>query len=325
MLSRRVPFTFAAVALLAPVLALLLPPSEPLGLLAVGSVVGAVAVALTAHGHRDATASWATSGGPLLYLAAVVLLRAAEGGSVSGYSPLLLLPLFWVALTGDRQLLIAMCLGIAAVLILPIVLVGAPDYPVTEWRRALIWLAVAPTVGLATQDLVRRVSEANEALEGLARTDTLTGLLNRRGFLEVAHREVLRAGRTGEPLVVALLDLDHFKKFNDTKGHPAGDRLLSGAARSWADELREVDVLARWGGEEFIVLLPRCPEAVAHNVLDRVRLATPEDQHCSIGFASWRLGEIIEDTTARADEALYAAKEAGRNQVIAAVSPRTAP
>lgn len=171
---------------------------------------------------------------------------------------------------------------------------------------------------MAAQSLVARTRRANESLAELARTDPLTGLVNRRGFEEIVGRELLRTRRTGEPLVIAFVDLDHFKRFNDTHGHAAGDRLLSRAALGWRDELRDIDVLARWGGEEFVVLLPRCPEPFAHNVLDRVRSRTPDEQTCSIGFASWHPPELLADTIARADAALYAAKEGGRDRVVAA-------
>ncbi len=316
MVDRRVGAVFALVALLAPLGAVLVPPRGSLAALSGGTVLALLAIASTVLAQRR-QASVLGAVGPLLYLVAVGLLRHAEGGSSSGYSPLLLLPLFWVALTSDsRRVLWAVVAGVSLTLIVPILLFGDPDYPIGEWSRATIWLAVAPTVGFATQQLVAEIRAASAAMEGLARTDPLTGLLNRRGFQEIADREVIRARRTGEPLVVALLDLDHFKRFNDTRGHQAGDDLLAAAARSWTRELREVDVLARWGGEEFVILLPRCPDQVALNVLERVRSGTPQEQTCSVGYAEWRAGETLDDLTARADVALYEAKEAGRNRVM---------
>lgn len=312
-MTQALAITFALVALLAPAFAF---PHGGRGLV-LGWLVSILAVVLVESGRRQPRSSAPARIGPLLYVVAVVLIRHAAGGATSGFSPLLLLPLFWIALTEDRVELVLLCVAIAGALIGPILVVGEPAYPVGEWRRAALWLLIAPTVGLATQQLVTSARLANESLEKLVRTDPLTALLNRRGFADLAERELLRARRTGEPVVVAMIDLDHFKRFNDSFGHPAGDRLLAGAAAAWSGEVRDIDVLARWGGEEFIALLPRCPEALAHNVLDRVRVATPEGQTCSIGFSSWRVDEPLAEVTARADAALYAAKEAGRNRVMA--------
>lgn len=318
-MTGRYPLALALIAVAAPALAFLTPEGSG-GTLALGWAVAAAAVATTATAEaRGATNAWGRLG-PLLYLVAVALLRHAEGGAASGFSPLLLLPLFWVALTEDRLELLLLLAGMVAMFTAPILLFGAPTYPDTEWRRLIIWLVAAPIVGLATQALVARTREANEQLESLARTDALTGLLNRRGFEEVAQRELVRARRTQEPVAVAMLDLDHFKRFNDAHGHPAGDALLRDAASAWRGELRDIDVLARWGGEEFIVVLPRCPGSFAHNVLDRLRAATPGAESCSIGFALWRAGELLSDTIARADVALYAAKEGGRDRVHAATA-----
>ncbi len=309
---------FAAVALFAPVLTLL-PPDRPTAVgLTAAWLVTIVSVTLVWAAGRDERASWLDSVAPMLYLIAVVILRHIEGGASSGYSPLLLLPLAWVALTGDTRTLGMFVVGLVAVLGLPIIVAGDPLYPQSEWRRLALWLLVGPIVGAAVQDVVARLREANLGLEALVRTDPLTGLLNRRGYLEVAERELARARRTDEPLALAMLDLDHFKRFNDSHGHAQGDALLVGATRAWAEELREIDVLARWGGEEFVVVLPRCTAEVATRVLDRVRESTPMDQTCSIGVAMWNGEEGIEGLSQRADAALYQAKESGRDRVTVA-------
>ncbi len=145
-----------------------------------------------------------------------------------------------------------------------------------------------------------------------ARTDELTALPNRRAWDEALVRELSRAQRTRQPLCLALLDLDHFKSYNDTLGHPAGDAHLRRTAAAWRRELRAVDVLARYGGEEFGVLLPATALAEATEAIDRVRAATPNEQTASAGVVQWDGEESPDALLARADAALYRAKEAGR-------------
>jgi diguanylate cyclase (GGDEF)-like protein/PAS domain S-box-containing protein len=161
------------------------------------------------------------------------------------------------------------------------------------------------------QDLLDRV-------EAMARTDQTTGLPNRRAWEEEVRRALARARRYGQPLALGLVDLDHFKRFNDTHGHPAGDALLADAAARWRPTLRITDFIARYGGEEFALLLPDCPSDQIMRLLDRFRAATPRDQTVSIGIAYWDGSESAEDLVSRADAALYEAKAAGRDRVMAA-------
>jgi diguanylate cyclase (GGDEF)-like protein len=151
-----------------------------------------------------------------------------------------------------------------------------------------------------------------------ARTDELTALPNRRAWDEALEREMARAERTGEPLCLALLDLDHFKAYNDLHGHPAGDAHLRRTAAAWRRELRTIDVLARYGGEEFGVLLPSCEIAEAREVIDRVREATPGGESASAGVVAYDGRESADSLLARADAALYRAKHAGRATTVPA-------
>lgn len=160
-------------------------------------------------------------------------------------------------------------------------------------------------------------AELLERLERAARTDDLTGLLNRRGWDEYLARDLARAKRVGTSLCVAMLDLDHFKDYNDRFGHQAGDRLLKEATAAWEGVLRETDLLARYGGEEFAVALPDCPLEEAETLLERVRNATPEGETSSAGVVLWNGEEGANELVARADDALYVAKRAGRDRVIA--------
>lgn len=150
-------------------------------------------------------------------------------------------------------------------------------------------------------------------LESIARTDDLTGLPNRRAWEEELPRELLRSKRENRPLCVAMIDLDHFKEFNDERGHQAGDRFLKQAAAEWGQELRGTDFLARYGGEEFALALPGCTPQMAVDVAERMRAATPEDETCSVGIACWDGSEDAATLIGRADAALYEAKRRGRD------------
>jgi diguanylate cyclase (GGDEF)-like protein len=134
-------------------------------------------------------------------------------------------------------------------------------------------------------------------------------------------RELARADRDGQPVCVAVIDLDRFKDFNDAHGHQAGDRLLRDAAHAWQGQLRPSDLLARYGGEEFAAIIPAWPLPTAEAVVDRLRRATPGQLTASAGVASWDGSETGAQLFGRADAALYAAKQAGRDRTIAAAGP----
>jgi diguanylate cyclase (GGDEF)-like protein len=180
-------------------------------------------------------------------------------------------------------------------------------------------LAVSALLG-ALLWMLAQVGALYREVGRLARTDSLTGVANRRAWDEELPRELARAGRSGQRVCVALLDLDHFKAYNDEHGHLAGDRLLKEAAAAWENRLRKTDLLARYGGEEFAVLLPDCDLGDAMEIAERLRTAQPEVT-CSIGVAGWDRQEDIGQLVARADRALYAAKAGGRDQCRAAPAP----
>jgi diguanylate cyclase (GGDEF)-like protein len=165
-----------------------------------------------------------------------------------------------------------------------------------------------------SQEVERRRS-TEEDLRELCERDALTGLLNRRAW-DMSLTSSLRKRR--QPMYVALIDLDHFKAFNDRHGHPAGDALLRRAAVAWRSALRTADVLARYGGEEFAILLAGCSAESALEIIERVREATVDDQSVSIGLATWDGRESAESLVYRADKALYQAKHDGRNRVVLA-------
>jgi two-component system cell cycle response regulator len=173
-----------------------------------------------------------------------------------------------------------------------------------------------------------RMASLVEESSRLATVDGLTGLFNRRAFIEVAQREIARADRYVEPLSFVLFDLDHFKQVNDQRGHAAGDRVLQAVGKLLAAQMPDVGVCGRWGGEEFVVLLPRTSAPRALEVAERLRAAVAnevvEDEageriplSASLGVATLRSGEQLDAFVDRADRAMYAAKTGGRNRVCA--------
>ncbi|GIF23688.1 diguanylate cyclase (GGDEF)-like protein [Actinoplanes tereljensis] len=167
------------------------------------------------------------------------------------------------------------------------------------------------------------LAEQARRLEVLASSDGLTGLVNRRTWDDMLTAGLEQAGRQQLTTTVAIIDIDHFKHYNDTHGHQAGDRLLKTAAAGWSAQIRHHDVLARYGGEEFIVLLPDCDAATAAETLGRLRAATPDNQTFSAGIATWNHEESADDLVARAHAALYAAKHDGRDRSVIAEPNRS--
>jgi len=155
-----------------------------------------------------------------------------------------------------------------------------------------------------------------EQLTQMAREDGLTGVANRRTLDERLPQEMARARRQKYPLTVVMIDLDHFKRFNDRRGHAAGDTLLRTAAQAWARQLRPSDLLARYGGEEFTLVLPACDQAQAQHMVERLQPLLPEKQTFSAGIATWNGSGNAQELLAAADQALLAAKRGGRNRIV---------
>ena len=194
-------------------------------------------------------------------------------------------------------------------------------------HRQIDWLAIAIgsvmlflLVVARISGLVSHVQDQANQLAALAHNDGLTGVPNRRAWDLELPREMARARRARTPVCIALLDVDHFKRYNDQFGHQAGDELLKDAVMSWSGQLRAgVDLLARYGGEEFGVVLPGLTLDAAVEVMDRLREATPLGQTVSGGVACWDGVESPQRLVGRADTALYQAKRAGRNRVTSSI------
>ncbi|TVR56945.1 MAG: GGDEF domain-containing protein [Spirochaetaceae bacterium] len=174
--------------------------------------------------------------------------------------------------------------------------------------------------------LARTSDVAEQRILHLSRTDALTGVLNRRGMIEQLEQAYAGFRRHGRPFSVLLGDLDDFKQINDRHGHNCGDLVLIGAARTLVASVRADDVVSRWGGEEFLVLLPNTPaegsERAANKILARIRKDRAECEDGAIhatmtlGCATYRTGDTIDHLIARADAALYYGKQTGKDTIV---------
>ena len=202
---------------------------------------------------------------------------------------------------------------------------GADDYLTKPFQAHE--LRVRLRAGRRILDLQHQLLAAREALREQATHDGLTGLLNRGGVLAVLDKELARAARAARAVSVLMVDYDHFKWINDTHGHAAGDAVLSEGARRMRESIRAYDSVGRYGGEEFLIVLPGCDESGGLAQAERVRQTFARspfcsgelrlDVTCSIGVSS-RLTPCEGDANLllrEADEALYAAKGEGRNRV----------
>lgn len=200
---------------------------------------------------------------------------------------------------------------------------------------SLSWLSInsQPVMGSDTQNTVAVVATFVDVTERLSReeeltrvseTDNLTQISNRLKFSSILTEEMEKSHRYGYALSLLMFDIDHFKRVNDTYGHDVGDIVLVETVHEVKQLIRESDLLARWGGEEFIILLPHTDLSEAADLGERIRAAIEKKHYrdighitCSFGAVAKRDSETEDDFTKRVDEALYAAKEAGRNRVIA--------
>ena len=196
--------------------------------------------------------------------------------------------------------------------------------------QATFFRSMQYRLGIANDKLAAALAQ----IEALLRHDDLTGVSNRRGVMERLHEVRTAAQERGEVLCVALLDIDHFKRINDSFGHEGGDRVLRAFGALLKSQLRSTDGVGRYGGEEFLLVLPDTGLAQAGELLERLRLRIAEAPWthtlgdgarvtCTLGAAQYRTGESVEATIARADAALYRGKAQGRNCTV--LEPQQAP
>ena len=202
-----------------------------------------------------------------------------------------------------------------------------------EARNSLESRVVERTARLAevNEQLRQEIEErkrAETALETAATTDYLTGMINRRAMITLLEQEFKRITRSGECSSIILIDLDHFKQVNDRFGHEMGDKLLVYVSQTLRSTLREQDAIARWGGEEILILLPGTAQTGAKEVAEKIRLSFAEksaiidgqsiSMTASLGVCQMEIGMSINECFRRADKALYQAKDQGRNRTVVA-------
>lgn len=301
--------------------------------------------------HLPRLDHWVRLGGALtlnLYLAlSVQLLLSSGGDNPDEYQ--FLTTLYWLPLAYGIAFVflpvrsaLAVSIGSFALTFLPLALAAATGGAPTRWPDRFATLVmvlaaaqVAYIVLLRTVATMRadylRARERIQVVEALAGTDMLTGLPNRRAMSERLEQALAAARRNGEPVVVALFDVDHFKRINDLHGHAAGDKALISVGQVLSTQLRASDHLGRWGGEEFLLVAPATPMHAGMDLVERLRatIAAWEFEHgrpvtVSVGLSQFLAGDDAHTLLQRADKALYRAKEGGRNRTEAlfvAVAP----
>jgi diguanylate cyclase (GGDEF)-like protein len=277
-------------------------PDTPVGLAWVLAGVGlTVAALLVIAGERLPAVAQQAALGLFSLLLALLAARSATAEGVIGLGPVLLCTGLYAAhflsLPAARaQVLLAVGSATAGAL------AARPSGFLLPWAIAVITALV--------------VTEAHARLIGRLRTqasvDPLTGVANRRAWEAEATRDLARAARTGEPLTVAILDLDGFKEVNDRDGHGAGDRLLRQVATAWRTRLRTSDLLGRYGGDEFVLCLPGTDARTAVEVLQRLDGGLPVGW--SVGTATAHRGDSLTELLQRADVRLYEGKRARRGR-----------
>jgi diguanylate cyclase (GGDEF)-like protein len=204
-----------------------------------------------------------------------------------------------------------------------------------DFLNFLINRGVVTLVLYSTCYLIYRINRSSEVLRRLAVTDSLTGTFNRRHFMELMAREQRRADRYNTTYAILMIDIDHFKRVNDTYGHQVGDHAIQAMAEACKRTTRPTDIVARYGGEEFIVTLTHTDQPGALQVAERLRQAVadivvPTEQGplsftISIGVSSYVKQSAVDQAIGRADQALYRAKQTGRNRVCVEPLAEAAP
>jgi diguanylate cyclase (GGDEF)-like protein len=230
-----------------------------------------------------------------------------------------------------RYFLLAACSAMTGAAVTNLTVWGLLPYTTLTFRAVELGVLIEATLlALAVAYQVRQHEQARQQAELLARTDPLTGLLNRRAFTDIASGLWNTAQRNGRPLSLILLDLDHFKSINDRYGHAVGDLALRETAQVLANECRQGDLAARWGGEEFMMLLPETTLEQARTLAERLRRQiagetimagrVPVTVRASFGVVDAVMAASLEELMHEADRRLYRAKQGGRDRVCSNLS-----
>ncbi len=257
----------------------------------------------------------------LLALLVFIPIRFIMSFSAAVYGVfIILLTRFLLGTTAEKMI------SLFVILLLPVGVGAATTHRlgIMHRREYALWIKTQKINRQLEEEINRRI-KLEAALQEMAATDPLTGLYNRRECDILFRHEMERANRLNTPLSVGLIDLDHFKQVNDTYGHAAGDEVLRRTARLFRENLRTMDIVGRWGGEEFIIMLPEMAIDQANitgNRLLQALAATDIDAGsalikitATIGITQLLPGDKMDEIISRADAALYKGKEAGRNRV----------
>jgi diguanylate cyclase (GGDEF)-like protein len=210
---------------------------------------------------------------------------------------------------------------------------GYVEWNFYDYENVVFNRVLATLVLYSVSFLLFRNTLSENVLKRLATTDPLTGALNRRHFMELMTREQRRAERYNAVFSILMVDIDHFKRVNDTHGHQVGDQAIQAMSQAGVKALRPTDLLARYGGEEFIITLTHTDQEGAAKVAERLREAVSQIElqteqgvlkfTISVGVATFYKRSLLEEVIAKADQALYQAKTSGRNRVCLAPDPET--
>ena len=316
---------WAGGAIIALLVALLPHPEQTftLGFVGVGVASAVVALILRTQAHRASVGHLQALGfvGTTL-ISACVYFTGEHAGAPAADTEVLY---FWVAIYAAYFFTVRQAAAQIAYIAVAywgmLALASHPEVFAIRWAETAGTLVVA---GILVQALRRRVEDLVHRLTDAARTDPLTGLHNRRAFEETIMGELDRSRRTQRPLCLLVGDLDHFKLVNDHFGHPTGDAALVKVGQLLLSSRREIDPVARTGGEEFALILPETLEQEGYVVAERIRIAVEEafageqvPLTMSIGVAAYPThGDDMHSLMAAGDQALYAAKELGRNRTV---------
>jgi diguanylate cyclase (GGDEF)-like protein len=262
---------------------------------------------------------WTQTVPPLAFFLLVAVLIDADGGSSSSFAPLALLPVLWLALYGTRGQLLAGILGAFAVFLVPMVFLGAPNYPPSDWLAPTMWMVNAAVVGMVVHELVREVRSRAIQVENLASSDKLTSLPSRTAWDERLPQELSRAHREKWQVSIALFVVDGLDDVRAEQGSEAADGLLRQTAFSWALELRGTDVLARYADDAFIAAFPGCSLGPGTELAERLQ-SLARGLSFSGGVACWDGAETPSILVSRVTAAASDAGQAGGNTIVQAVT-----
>ncbi len=262
---------------------------------------------------------WVQTFPPLAFFVLVALLIDADGGSGSSFSPLVLLPVLWLAHYGTRGQLLAGILGGVAVFIVPIVWLGAPNYPTGYWQTPTMWMITTALVGTVVHELVREMqARASRSIE-VAGTDEVTSLPTREAWNERLPQELKRAQREAWQLSVALFTVEGLAGIREERGDAAADSLLHETAFAFSTKLRGTDVLVRYADGTFAAAFPGCSLGAGQQIATGLH-GLVEDAPLSTGVACWDGAETADSLMARVISAVGDARDLGSSTVVSATT-----